>query len=110
MDHEAYENEMIDAINRHGEEAAKKEVKAKLSQVVTKNDARIIVRGLKRTLLALLTAATLALAVMGLITVATAPGYLAVVLFFASVLALIVSVVLLYAQGIIRVESKGESK
>jgi energy-converting hydrogenase Eha subunit C len=51
-----------------------------------------------------------AIAVIGLITVAKAPGYLAVVLFFASVLALIASFILLYAQGIIRVESKGESK
>lgn len=110
MDHEAYENEMIDVINRHGEDAAKEDTKAKWSMVMNKNDARVLARGLKRTLLALLTAATLALAVMGLITVATAPGYLAVVLFFASILALIASFVLLYAQGIIRVESKGESK
>ena len=110
MDHEAYENEMMDAINRHGEEAAKEETKANWSMVMNKNDARVLARGLKRTLLALLTAATLALAVIGLITVAKAPGYLAVVLFFASVLALIASFILLYAQGIIRVESKGESK
>lgn len=111
MDHEAYENEMMDAINRHGEEAAEKEVK--LNRVVTKNDARTVVRGLKRTLLALLTAALFAIAVLGFIVVAKAPGYLAVVLFFASVLALICSFILLYAQGITlkgTEERAGESK
>lgn len=110
MDHEAYENEMIDTINRHGVEAAKGETKAKWSMVMNKNDARVLTRGLKRTLLALLTAAMLAIAVTGLITVAKAQGYLAVALFLASVLALIASLILLYSQGIIRVESKGENK
>ena len=100
MDHEAYENEMMDAINRHGEEAAEKEVKVKLNRVVTKNDARTVVRGLKRTLLALLTAALFAIAVLGFIVVAKAPGYRAVLLFFASVLELISSFILLYAQGV----------
>jgi hypothetical protein len=109
MDHEAYENEMIDVINRHGEDTAK-EAPEVTGRIVNKDDARVLVRGLKRTLLALLTAAMLALAVIGLITVAKVPGYQAVVLFFTSILALIASFVLLYAQGIIRVESKGESK
>ena len=111
MDHEAYENEMMDVINRHGEDAAaKEETKAKWSMVMNKNDARVVARGLKRTLLALLTAAMFAIAVIGLIAVANAPGYLAVILFFTSILALGGSFILLYAQGIIRVESKGESK
>ena len=115
MDHDAYENEMIEAINRHGEAAAEEvateeATEAKWSMVMNKSDARVIVRGLKRILLALLTAATFAIAVIGLIVVATAPGYLAVVLFFASILAMVCSFVLLYAQGIICIESKGESK
>ena len=111
MDHEAYENEMIEVINRHGEEAAEKTAKPKLTPVVTKNDARVLVTGLKRTLLALLTAGTFASAVMGFIATTKAPGYLAVVLFVASILALISSFILLYAQGLgpkVARESKGE--
>ena len=109
MDHEAYENEMMDAVNRHKEEADTKS-EAKWSMVMNKNDARVVVRGLRRTLIALLTAAMFAIAVIGFITVAKAPGYLAVLLFFASILALGCSFILLYAQGIIHVESQGESK
>ena len=110
MDHEAYENEMMDAINRHGEAVTHPVNEPKWSQVVTKNDSRVVARGLKRTLLALLTAALFVISIVGFIAVASAPGYLAVLLFFASILALVSSVVLLYAQGITRIESKGESK
>ena len=115
MDHDAYENEMIDAINRHGE-AATEEVAAeevtetKWSLVMNKNDTRAVARGLKRTLLALLSAAAFVIAVIGFISVATATGYLAVLLFFTSILALGISFTLLYAQGIIHAESQGESK
>ena len=110
MDHESYENEMMDAVNRHGESADQKIIDASSSPVVNKNDVRVVARGLRRTLIALLTAAKFALAVIGFITVAKAPGYLAVLLFFASILALGCSFILLYAQGIIHVESQGESK
>lgn len=113
MDHEAYENHMIEAINQHGEEAAKDAVNAKSNPVINKNDSRVVVVGLKRTLIALLTAATLAIAILGLVTVAKVSGYMAVLLFFASVLALIGSFILLYAQGLppkITKESKGDHK
>ena len=113
MDHEAYESQMIDAINRHGEAATQEPEEKSWSQVVSKGDTRVIARGLKRVLLALLTAAMFAIAVIGFITVAIATGYLAVVLFFASILALAASFILLYAQGItpkMTQESKGESK
>lgn len=109
MDHEAYESEMMDAVNRHKDEANKK-VEIKWNQVVNKNDAKVFTRGLKRTLLALLNAATFAIAVIGFITVAKATGYGAVLLFFTSLILLVASFILLYAQGILRVESQGESK
>ena len=109
MDHKAYENKMIDAVNRHKEEADKK-AEIKWSQVVNKNDARVVVRGLKRTLIALLNAATFAVAVMCFITVAKVTGYLAVLMFFVALLVLAASLILLYAQGILRVESQGDGK
>lgn len=110
MDHEAYETQMIDSINRHGEEAAKEKTTAKLDQVITKNDTRVVVIGVKRMLIALLTAALFTVSVIGLIAVARAPGYLAVVLFFASIAAMVMAFIFLYAQGITRIESQGESK
>lgn len=113
MDHEAYEQEMIETINRHGEAAAKNVTKPDWSLVMTKNDTNVVIRGLKRTLLALLTAGLFVVSLIGLITVATVPGYLAVILFFASIMGAAVAFVLLYAQGITRktsVESTGEKK
>lgn len=106
MNHEAYERTMMDAINKHA--AAAKGAKA-----VSRLDRRVVTIGLKRTLLALLTVATFALAVMGLIAVAFVKGYLAVLLFFVSIVALVCTYTLVYAQGItykIPQESKGESK
>lgn len=111
MDHEAYENEMIDAINRHGEEAVDESVKlSNRNRVVTKNDAIVVIRGLKRTLFALLTIALFAISAIGFITVASVQGYMAVVLFFASILGIVFAFVLLYAQGVVHIESRGESK
>lgn len=101
MDH--LEKEQIDNINRRREEV-------KRNQVITDNDTKTITTGLKRTVLALFTAAMFAVSVLGFIKVATAAGYIAVLLFFGSVLALLASFVLLYAQGITGAESKGESK
>ena len=98
MDHEAYEKHMIDTVNRHAEEAAPEPV------VVKRRDAHVIARGLKRTVLALLTMVMLTVAVIGYIAVASAHGYWAVLVFFASTLALIGSFTFLYAQGITRKE------
>jgi hypothetical protein len=109
MDHDAYENEMMDTVNRHREEAAKK-AKVKWSMVVNKNDARVFARGLKRTLIAMLTAVTFAAAVMCFITVAKVTGYWAVLMFFVALIVLAASLVLLYAQGILRVESQGDNE
>lgn len=113
MDHEAYENEMIDIVNQHGDTADYKTADPERKQVANKEDARIVVTGLKRTLLALLTAAFFAIAVIGFIAVASKHGYMAVLLFFASVVSLIGAFVFLYAQGIatkIFPESKGDDK
>ena len=100
---------MMDAVNRHKDEATKK-AEIKWSQVVNKNDARVVARGLKRTLIALLNAATFAIAVMCFIIVAKVTGYWAVLMFFTALLMLAASLVLLYAQGILRVESQGDGK
>jgi hypothetical protein len=104
MDHEAYERAMRDVINKHA-------AAAKGSNTVSGIGKRMLVIGLRRTLLALLTVATFALAVIGLIEVAFVKGYLAVLLFFASIVVLVCAYILLCAQGItykIPQESKGE--
>ena len=111
MDHEAYEKQMIDTINRNAEEKSKKvEVCTSNSKVITTADKTTLKRGLKRTILALLTAIMFGFSVTGFITVATAPGYLAVLLFIGSLAALGGAFILLYAQGIVNAESKGDHK
>ena len=80
---------------------------------MNKVDANILKRGLKRVGVSLLTTAVFVGSVVCLITTATAPGYLAVLLFLLSVIGLAATFILLYAQGInrkISMESKGESK
>ena len=80
---------------------------------MNKADAKILKRGLKRVGVAILTTAIFVSSVVGLIVTATAPGYLAVLLFLLSIAGLLAAFVLLYAQGINRriiKEGKGESK
>ena len=80
---------------------------------MSKYDVMTLKRGLKRLTVALLTTVGFALSAAGLIVTATVPGYLAVVLFLASVMVLGISITMLYAQGINRrtyTESKGERK
>ena len=113
MDHEAWEDKILETFERREEEAAKATVKVKKNQVMGKTDARTIIVGIRRTLLAFMTILLLAAAVLGFIAVASAHGYLAVLLFFVSILGLFASFILLYAQGITNVapkESQGESK
>ena len=106
MDHEAYDSQVIDIVNRKGEEAEQFEettpgnATTQKRPLMDKNDARVLTRGLKRTALALVTAILFTLAVAGFIAVATAPGYLAVLLFLASLIILGGAFVFLYAQGI----------
>jgi fatty acid desaturase len=108
MDHNAYENEMIDTINRHAEEKSRQATAVK--RVFTKTDTRTLRQGLKRTLIAILTAVLFALSVYNFIAVATATGYWAVILFFSAIVLLVWAFILLYAQGITHVESKGDNK
>ena len=67
---------------------------------MNKNDMSILKRGLRRTVLALVTEIVFALTVFDLVLTARAPGYLAVLLFLASILLAGATVVLLYAQGL----------
>ena len=73
-------------------------------------DVKIFLRGLKRVGVALLTAAVFSLSLFGFVATAAFPGYIAVVVFAASLIWLWMTVVLLYAQGLNRVKHKGEAK
>ena len=111
MDHEVYEKQMIDAVNRNAEEKSKQfNAGTPDGKVVTKKDKSALKRGFKRTLLALMTAAMFTISVFGFIATATAPGYLAVAVFITSIAMLGCGFIFLYAQGIGYAESKGESK
>lgn len=78
---------------------------------MNKTDAIILKRGLRHVAIALLTTATFAVAIAGLIFTAIAPGYVAVILFVVSLLVLAIALIMLYAQGIpagAYEESKGD--
>ena len=78
---------------------------------MNKSDAKTIMRGLRRVAVALITAATFVTAISGFIAVGFTRGYLAVLLFLASLVILGIAFILLYAQGIgpkTYTESKGE--
>jgi hypothetical protein len=63
--------------------------------------------------IALFTTALFVLAVAGLILVATAPGYLAVLLFLLAVVQLAAAFIFLYAQGLppqVHEESQGDDE
>lgn len=80
---------------------------------MSKSDVKTLRRGLKRMVFALATAALFALSVWAFIGTATAPGYVAVLLFLAAILWLGMALILLYSMGITRrtrMESKGERK
>lgn len=102
MNHEEFEKEMIDGVNRNAEEKSMCCENAVTTEqsLFTKTDVTILTLGLKRMVIALFTAVLFAISVCGFIVTALARGYLAVLLFFASVLALVCSIVFLYAQGI----------
>jgi hypothetical protein len=112
MDHEAYENQMIEAVNRNAEDKTGTHESAVPTKrlLFTKTDARTLKRGIKRTVLALLTAILFALSVYSFIAVASVTGYRAVGLFFVAIMMLIMAFILLYAQGITFMESRGDHK
>lgn len=107
-----YEQEMIDAVNRHAEEQSR-HVCTQETPSKTKANAKTLGRGLGRMLLAVLTAVMFAISVYGFIVVASETGYWAVLLFTVSVVNLFWAFVLLYTQGITRknnTESQGDNK
>lgn len=80
---------------------------------MNKHDLRILKRGLRRTVLALVTEIVFALTVFDLVLTARAPGYLAVLMFLASIQLAVATVVLLYAQGLpdgVHIESVVDSE
>lgn len=108
MDHESYESKMIDGVNRHAEEKGKRIGKVK--RVFTKADVSTLKRGLKRTVIAIITEIIFGLSVFSFIAAATASGYWAVILFLAAIVLLVWSFIFLYAQGVADGESQGDSK
>lgn len=112
MVHDVYEEEMIDLVNRHAEEKSQQTIleSATKEKVFTKDDARIMGTGIKRMILALITAALFALMVNSFLMVGVKVGWWAVVAFLAGIILLLLAVGLLYAQGITRVGKSGEDK
>lgn len=67
---------------------------------MSKSDINTLKRGLKRVGVALITTLSFALCAAGFILTAFIPGYAAVLVFIASIIVLLFSVSLLYAQGV----------
>ena len=70
----------------------------------------VLKTGIKRTVLALLTTATFAGAILGFIKTASATGYVAVMLFLASIAVTLFGFATLYAQGFMYEEDQGDGK
>lgn len=103
MDHEEYESQMIDGVNRNAAEytgTPESTVTVK-KRVFTKADARAVRRGLKRMALALITAILFAISVFTFVAVAYVTGYLAVLLFISAITVMGLAFIFLYAQGIV---------
>ena len=78
---------------------------------MNKTDIKTLKRGLRRVAVALITALAFVMAIIGIIAVASVKGYLAVLLFLASLVELGIAFTLLYSLGIgpkTYTESKGE--
>ena len=113
MNHDVYENQMIDSINRHAEEQSQYTGAPAKNRLVNKKNARTLGRGISRMLFALLTAVLFAISVYGFIVVASVTGYWAVLLFNVSIVNLFWACVLVYTQGRARktdTESQGDDK
>ena len=115
MDHEVFEKEMFDGVNRHAEENSKcsKSTVTMKPRLFTKKDAANLTKGLRCMVFAIFTAGMFAVSVLGFIKVTSVTGYLAVGLFVASVLSMVTAIIFLYALGIIvkaPAESQGDGK
>lgn len=111
MDHEAYESQMIDTVNRNAEEknrqAGTAETPVAKKKLLTKADVKALKHGGKRVLVALFTTILFILSIVSFIAVATAKGYVAVILFISGIVLLVWAFIFLYAQGITKIESRG---
>ena len=67
---------------------------------MNKTDGKILKKGLKRVVIALLTAFLFGLSVFAFIATATATGYWAVILFISALVLLLWTFIFLYAQGL----------
>lgn len=110
MNHEAWENDMIDTFGQRNQESTQKTQEKKRVRIMSKEDSAALVVGLKRTLLALITIVLFAASILGFIAVAYMHGYAAVGTFFGSILTSLATFTFLFAQGITptRKESAGE--
>ena len=111
MNHDAYEKQMIDGVNHHAEDNIKYvKTNIRKESVVTKEDTAALKTGFKRTLISLITIILFSLSACGFVAVATARGYLAVVLFIVSIVVMGLAFSFLYAQGLASAESSGDKK
>ena len=120
MDHDAWENQIIQSFERREGKPTRKPDNDKpvMSESVndkkgmSESDKWTVAVGLRRTLLAFLTLLLFAASAVGFVAVASARGYMAVLLFFASTLGMLGAFIFVYAQGITNTtkESQGESK
>ena len=104
MDHVKFEQDMIDEVNRNADENGDRQHVFDIPiidrPVTREKDIRVLLRGIKRTTIALCTLLSIGSSVYGFISVAKATGYIAIAIFLASIVLLMASGILLYAQGI----------
>ena len=111
MDHDVYEEQMIDMVNRHADESAKAQPKVAPAQesVSAKLMAMTFWRGTKTLILALITVAIFALTANSFLMVGSKAGWWAVVAFLGGIVLLFFAAAFLYALGLV-IGRKGESK
>lgn len=110
MDHNAYEEQMIDMVNHHADEVAKSQPKVTTqAQSSTKAMAITFWRGIKTLVLALITVAIFALTANSFLMVSAKTGWWAVVAFLGGIVLLFFAASFLYALGLV-IGRKGETK
>ena len=110
MDHDVYEEQMIDMVNRHADESAKAQPKVTTQEQVSgKLMAMTFWRGTKTLILALITVAIFALTANSFLMVGSKAGWWAVVAFLGGIVLLFFAAAFLYALGLV-IGRKGETK
>ena len=115
MNHEAYENEMINGVNRHAGEwnyiTFDNETTDTVESVpVKRTGVKTLGRGLCRMIMGLITAGIFGISICDFILVSRETGYRAVAMFFAGVVMLLSAIAAVYGQGIVGKESQGDDK